>query len=77
MLAALATIRRRSKTWKSRRVLGLLLLRRGDAHAARGPFMAAAADIDTIVAGTDQPALRASFLGSPAVREVLAQAGRA
>ena len=39
--------------------------------------MAAAADIDTIVAGTDEPALRASFLGSPAVREVLAQAGRA
>ena len=27
--------------------------------------------------GTDEPALRASFLGSPAVREVLAQAGRA
>ena len=58
-------------------MLGLLLLRRGDATAARAAFVAAAADIDTIVRGTDEPALRASFLGSPAVREVLAQAGRA
>ena len=64
------------ETWKARRVLGLLGRRLGDEPAARNAFAAAAADVDTIVRGTDEPALRESFLGSPAVREVLEQAGR-
>jgi hypothetical protein len=65
------------ETWKSRRVLGLLHQRLGDERGARAAFRAAAGDIDTIVRGTDQPALRESFLGSAPVREVLARAGRA
>jgi tetratricopeptide (TPR) repeat protein len=65
------------ETWKARRALGLLRLRRGDAPGARHAFVKAAADIDTILRGTHQAALRDSFLGSPAVREVLAQAARA
>jgi hypothetical protein len=65
------------ETWKSWRVLGLLRQRLGDERGARSAFAAAAADIDTIVQGTQQRTLRESFLGSPAVREVLHQAGRA
>lgn len=64
------------ESWKSHRVLGLLRLKLDDARAAQRSFAASGADIDTIVRGTDDPALRASFLGSPAVREVLAQLGR-
>jgi tetratricopeptide (TPR) repeat protein len=65
------------ETWKSRRVLGLVQLRLGDARAARDAFEAAAGDVETILRGTDQPALRASFLCSAPVREVMRHAGRA
>jgi hypothetical protein len=65
------------ETWKSRRVLGLLRRRLGDEAGAQGAFASAADDIDTIVGGTDQPALRECFIANPAVREVFTRAGRA
>jgi hypothetical protein len=65
------------ETWKARRVVGLLQRRLGNQRAANAAFVASAADVDRIMRGTHQPALRESFLGSPAVREVLTQAGRA
>ena len=65
------------ETWKSRRVLGLLQRRLGNEAAARSALAAAAIDVDTIARGTDDAALREGFLASPAVREVLTQAGRA
>ena len=65
------------ETWKARRVLGLLQRRLENERAALAAFVASAADIDAIMRGTNQPALRESFLQSPAVREVLEQAGRA
>jgi hypothetical protein len=64
------------ETWKSRRALGLMALRLGSRRSAKAAFEAAADDIETIVRGTDQSALRASFLCSPPVRDVLIQAGR-
>jgi tetratricopeptide (TPR) repeat protein len=76
-LAALRDYPAPLETWKARRVLGLLRRRLGDERSARNAFVAAAADVDTIVRGTDEPALRQSFLGTPGVREVLTQAGRA
>jgi tetratricopeptide (TPR) repeat protein len=75
-LGAFGELRAPLETWKSRRVLALLRQRLGDERAAHAAFEASAADIDTIARGTDEPALRESFLGSPAVREVLEQAGR-
>jgi tetratricopeptide (TPR) repeat protein len=62
------------ETWKARRVLGRLLRALGDEAAARRSFVRAAADVDTIARGVDQAALRAGFLASPAVAEVLAEA---
>jgi tetratricopeptide (TPR) repeat protein len=64
------------ESWKSGRVLGLLRQRLGDVPGAREAFVASAADIDTILRGTVEPALRASFIASPPVREVLAHVGR-
>jgi tetratricopeptide (TPR) repeat protein len=65
------------ETWKSHRVLGLLQRRAGDGPGARRSFTAAARDVDTIARNVDDPALRETFLSSPAVREVLTEAGRA
>jgi hypothetical protein len=65
------------ETWKSHRVLGLLRRRAGDGPGARRSFTAAARDVDTIARNVDDPALRETFLSSPAVREVLTEAGRA
>jgi hypothetical protein len=65
------------ETWKARRALGMLRRRLGDERGAQSAFAAAAGDVDTIARGTHQPALRQGFLASPAVREVLTQAGRA
>jgi len=76
-LAAVRDLAVPLESWKSRRVLALLRRRLGDVAGAREAFAASAADIDTIARGTDEPALRASFLDSPAVRQVLEQAGRA
>jgi tetratricopeptide (TPR) repeat protein len=64
------------EAWKSGRVAALLRRRRGDEKGARAAFVAAASHVDTIVHGTDDPALRETFRGSPAVREVIAEAGR-
>ena len=75
-LGALATLPAPLETWKSRRTLGLLKRKLGDAASARRAFGAAAADVDTIARGVDDAALREGFLASPAVREVLAEAGR-
>jgi hypothetical protein len=65
------------ETWKSHRVLGLLRRRAGDEAGAHRSFAAAAKDVDTIARNVDDPALREAFLSSPAVREVLSEAGRA
>ncbi len=64
------------EAWKAGRVVALLRRQRGDEKGAQAAFAAAASHIDTIVQYTDQPALRNSFLGSRAVREVLAEVGR-
>jgi tetratricopeptide (TPR) repeat protein len=76
-LAALRDYPAPLETWKSRRVLGLLRRRLGDERSARAAFATSAADIDVLLRGTTQPELRESFLSSPAVREVIEQAGRA
>lgn len=76
-LAALSGIRAPLETWKARRVLGLLRRQAGDVEAARAEFAAAAADVGVIADGVVEGFLRQTFLGSPAVREVLTEAGRA
>ena len=76
-LAALDRFPAPLETWKSRRVLGLVRRRLGDEPAARRSFEVAAQHVDTIVRGVDDAALRAGFLASPGVREVLNEAGRA
>jgi len=76
-LASLSAFPAPLETWKSRRVLGLLERRLGDAPAAATAFRASAADIDTIARGVDDPELRHCFLASPEVREVLAETSRA
>ena len=60
--------------WKSARMLAVVRHRLGDADGARRALAEAAADVDTIAAGTRDAPLRESFLRLPAVSEV--RAGR-
>ena len=76
-LTALAPFPAPLETWRARRVLGLLRRRLRDEAGARRFFEAAALDVEAIGQGVHDTALRASFFGSPEVREVLAEAGRA
>jgi len=76
-LQALAELPAPLETWRSRRVLGLLCRRTGDAGAARATFASAARDVDRIAGGVEDASLRRVFLESPAVSEVMAGAGRA
>jgi tetratricopeptide (TPR) repeat protein len=61
--------------WKSWRVLALVKRRLGDEAGAAASVAEAAAAVRTIVAGTRDEGLRASFLAIPAVSDVLSGAG--
>jgi hypothetical protein len=63
------------ETWRSARVLAIVKRRLGDDTGADASLAAAADSVRTIVAGTRDEGLRASFLAIPAVQEVLAGAG--
>jgi tetratricopeptide (TPR) repeat protein len=59
--------------WKTYAALGRWRSRLGDKPAAREAFAQAAAIVRTIAANVTDERLRATFLNSPAVREVLDQ----
>jgi tetratricopeptide (TPR) repeat protein len=74
-LAALTDRPAPLEAWKSGRVLALLRQRQSDDAGAQAAFREAAQAVGTIAAGTRDPRLRAGFLATPSVREVLGQAG--
>ena len=63
--------------WKTYAALGRLRLQAGDVVSAREAFAQAAAIAHTIAAHTSDERLRATFLDSSAVREVLDWAAEA
>jgi tetratricopeptide (TPR) repeat protein len=62
--------------WKTYAALGRLYRRRNDDQSARAAFGQSADIIDTIAAGLDDERLKATFLNSEAVCEVLKGVGR-
>ncbi len=77
--AALEGLRERPAPLEAWRILSTLARARlalGEAAAARAAFREAQAVVSSLAAGIQQERLRAAFLGSPAVREVIAGANR-
>lgn len=69
--AALGSAAAPLEAWRVHALNGRCQAALGDRAAALAAWRQAAELVQSIAAGTQEPALRASFLGSPAVREVL------